>query len=701
MVKVAPSVVDGVPVAAEHEWETPLGNLLTRLRATIVRSVPPPRSGPVLEQLYAATNVFLFRSCVVGLPSILTFDVILWGQSNHRGLLIWSLLVLCAVSMHMRLTTLHRRPGDLTRKLAVRCATLALSAVAWGALPVLSLPPGQQEKWQALTTLLTVTVMAANAIFASPLRRIYLSFQVPLAVTAAVGLLLEGNRFAMLLAALLIYLLAATTVLHHQGNLVMVGAVQLGHDNKLLAEELSKERSELARTNHDLVEVNHQLEHQTRHDGLTGLASRSLFADRVEQALATSAGGKFKVAVLFIDIDRFKSINDSLGHDGGDALLIEVANRISACLREEDIAGRFGGDEFTVLLPQCRSVMHAITIARRIRSAIATGMDMGGEHISVTVSVGIACSQKNSQSPASLLRDADAALYQAKQNGRNRVEVFESSPVDPRAHSSEFDETELRKGFDAGQLQGWFQPEVDLFTGEITGAEALARWVHPDGVRNAGSFMHTVERSGLLDDLTNTVVKSIMAATPDFVGNLPGFRTHLNVSAKFLHNLDRIEGFIALADERQFDLRTLALEVTETAVIEDLPRASAWLQRARDAGMTVYLDDFGMGYCSLGVFAQLPVDGLKIDMSFVRQLTCSPTSRAIVRATVQLATDLDLHVIAEGVETTEQADALRDLGVRHAQGYLFSPAVAGQQFVNWLENGAPWQPTVQAAHSRR
>lgn len=668
-----------------------------RYTAAARRLVPPPRTGPVLEQLYAATNVGLMRSSIMAWPTIVVFNVFLWAQPDRTGLHVWTLAVACSTIFHASLSKLHQRSGRLAAKLSFRSATLVGAGIGWGALPSLALPAGHQEKWQALTALFVVTVLSANTIFAAPLRRIFLSFQVPLALTAAIGFTYEGNRFALLLAGLMIYCLVATTLLHHLGNTVVVDAVQLGHDNRILAEELTTERSDLARANHDLLEVNHQLEHQTRHDGLTGLASRALFAERVESALAKSSGRDSTVAVLFIDIDRFKSINDSLGHEGGDALLIEVARRVSANLRVEDLAGRFGGDEFTVLLPNCRTLVHALTIARRIRSSIASGVDLCGEHVAVTVSIGIACSAIDAESPASLLRDADAALYRAKQNGRNRVEVFEPSPVELRTPSFEYDEAELRRGFDSREITGWFQPEVDLHTGEINGAEALARWVHTDGVRNAGSFMHTVERSGLLDDLTTAVVESITHAAPGFGRVRPAFRTHLNVSAKFLHNLDRIDGFITIAHEHGFDLRGLALEVTETAVIEDLPRASAWLQRARDAGMTIFLDDFGMGYCSLGVFAQLPVDGLKIDMSFVRQLTCSATARAIVRATVQLATDLDLHVIAEGVETTEQADVLRDLGVRHAQGYLFSPAVTGEKLTGWLQDGAPWQAAFQVA----
>jgi diguanylate cyclase (GGDEF)-like protein len=423
-----------------------------------------------------------------------------------------------------------------------------------------------------------------------------------------------------------------------------------------------------------------QLAHGALHDPLTGLPNRTLFRDRCLQALTGIGRTTSGLAVLFIDLDGFKQVNDSLGHAAGDHLLVEVADRVRHVLRAGDTVSRFGGDEFTVLGAALDSRHDATRLAQRITQVLAEPFEIAERKISLTCSIGIAFTFERDTDPDRLIHDADLAMYRAKERGGACFEVFGQSLRARTAKRREV-EGELRAALDQGQLRVAYQPQVELATGRMTGLEALVRWQHPErGVVTAGEFIRVAEDTGMIHALGRWVLGE---ACRDYVswraaGALEeDVEMAVNLSPRQLARGDIVDTTATALAETGMNPRRLCLEVTEGAVVSNGARAGSVLKRLKALGICIAIDDFGVGYASLGYLERFPIDMLKIDRSLVDGVACQARKQRVVATVMALAETLELTVIAEGIELPEDAQQLMALGCRYGQGYLYARPTEG------------------------
>ena len=426
----------------------------------------------------------------------------------------------------------------------------------------------------------------------------------------------------------------------------------------------------------DRKALEERLLHQAFHDDLTGLPNRSVFLDRLEHARTRGASDGSTQAVLFIDVDRFKLINDSLGHRVGDEVLRAVAYRLAGVLSTADTVARFGGDEFTVLLENLPGPGAAARTAEAVLRALQPSMRAGGRDVSVTVSVGIAIAEPGN-APADLLAAADIAMYQAKSSGRNRY-VVATADADEQARARLDLEVELRRAVQQGQLEVHYQPVLHAGSGALYGLEALVRWRHPRlGLLAPAHFMAVAEESGLVIEIGAWVLEQACAAGVDWERDHPGQPVVMavNLSARQFQQSDLCEQVADVLRRTGLRPQLLALEITETVVMEDTATTLATLRALKQLKVRLSIDDFGTGYSSLSYLKRFPVDAVKIDKSFVDGLAGSPVDREIVRAVIRLAAAVGMQTIAEGVETTSQRQELEQLGCTMLQGYLLSRPV--------------------------
>ncbi len=429
---------------------------------------------------------------------------------------------------------------------------------------------------------------------------------------------------------------------------------------------------------HDTTErkqIEQRLAYDAYHDHLTGLSNRTAFHEALKRALARSRRHGRPNAVLFLDLDRFKLINDSLGHEVGDHLLIEVAERLRVCLRPEDVVSRFGGDEFAILLEDIAGNDDAIQVADRVVALLRQPLTVASREIFLTTSIGIAIGGQNPIEPGEILREADQAMYRAKAAGGCRWELFDETLAPRMVERLEL-ETELWRAVDRGELLLHFQPEVSLCTGQMRAAEALVRWQHPErGLLPPASFVPLAEETDLIIAIDQFALAEACLCAREWQTELPGIAVSVNLSPRWLRRADAYEEIFNIVRASQLDPTLLQVEVTERLALGD-DEAAGVLDRLRAAGVRVAVDDFGTGHSALGYLRRFPIDVVKLDRSFVERVDHVSPEAAIVQAVIALGHALSMHVTAEGVERAEQLERLRALGCDGAQGHYFSVPVS-------------------------
>jgi diguanylate cyclase (GGDEF)-like protein/PAS domain S-box-containing protein len=431
-----------------------------------------------------------------------------------------------------------------------------------------------------------------------------------------------------------------------------------------------------------------QMVHLAEHDSLTGLPNRLLLNDRVSQAIVLASRHKKKIALLFLDLDGFKHINDSLGHPIGDKLLQTTGNRLVECVRATDTVSRQGGDEFVVLLSEVAHPEDAAITARRMLQAVAEPQSIDLHDLRVTTSIGLSVYPHDGLDAETLIKNADTAMYQAKENGRQGYQFFKAE-MNVRAVERQSIEESLRRALERQEFAVHYQPKVNLRTGKITGAEALVRWTDPTrGPVSPAQFIPVAEDSGLILPIGKWVLREACNQARVWAdAGLPAATMAVNVSAVEFLQKNFLEDVFRILKETGMDPRSLELEVTESVLMKRAESAVSALQELRARGVHIAVDDFGTGYSSLSYLRKFPIDALKIDQSFVRQITTAPDDSTIVSAIISLGRSMKLRVIAEGVETQEELAFLQVHQCHEAQGYYFSKPVPSDQFAKLLESG--------------
>ncbi len=460
-----------------------------------------------------------------------------------------------------------------------------------------------------------------------------------------------------------------------KGNISrLVAAVE----RELLEAELRRERKRVEAT----------VQRQASHDVLTDLPNRTLFKDRLTLALAHANRYRNMLAVLFVDLDRFKNIIDTLGPAVGDRLLQGVAERLASCLDEGDTLARLGGDEFVVLLPRLQRADKAVKLAQRVLEVLKPVFVFNGHELHITTSIGISLYPYDGTDVDTLLKNADTALYRAKEQGRNNYQLY-TPAMNARAFERLAMENSLRKALERQQFLLHYQPMVDVAQGQIVGAEALVRWQHPDlGLVYPAEFIPLAEETGLIVPLGEWVLRAACAQTQAWhKAGYPNLTVAVNLSARQFQHQGLMDTIARVLRETELDPRTLELEITESIAMQNADFTNVILRHLKDMGVRIAMDDFGTGYSSLSYLRKFPIDTLKIDQSFVRDLTTDLNDAAIANAIIVLAHSLKLKVIAEGVETAEQEAFLKAHHCDKFQGYLFSRPLTAVQFEQLLFQG--------------
>jgi PAS domain S-box-containing protein len=462
----------------------------------------------------------------------------------------------------------------------------------------------------------------------------------------------------------------------------------------------------------ELKQAQEKLLHDAFHDPLTNLPNRALFLDRLERTVARAKRhGDYKFAVLFIDIDRFKIVNDSLGHHAGDELIIQFSKRILHSLRLEDVISRpttshspanewntkddtlarLGGDEFTVLLDDLRSPTDSIRVASRIQQSLVEPFVIAGQEVFTTASIGIAASSQSYASAADVLRDADIAMYRAKAQGKARCEVFDQATRDLAVGRLKL-ETDLRRALEREEFRVYYQPIVSLTSGKIAGFEALVRWERPGvGIVGPEEFISVVEEMGLIVFIGNWVLRKACEQAHRWHLANPGERLltmSVNVSGRQFKQPDIVEQVEKIVRETQVDPAAIKLEVTETVTMDNAERTIGIVNGLKNLGVRLSIDDFGTGYSSLSYLRRFPIHTLKIDRSFVQNLPSNPENLEIVRTIIALARNLGMDVVAEGAETEDEIKQLKVLECDFGQGYFFSRPVDSEEADDLLRKAA-------------
>jgi len=437
----------------------------------------------------------------------------------------------------------------------------------------------------------------------------------------------------------------------------------------------------------DRKESEKTIRHQALHDPLTNLPNRQEMSQRIDHALEIAKRHNRQLAVMFLDLDRFKNYNDNLGHAVGDTVLKVVATRLQASLRSEDSVARFGGDEFIVLIEDISAGIDAVSVAEKILKAVALPLQVGEHMLHPTVSIGIAVFPSDGTTREALKKHSDIALYRAKANGRNRFCLYDDSmqTYDTQKFNLEND---LRLAISRKEIVLYYQPIVSLKNNKLVAFEALARWKHPTkGLLQAGDFIPLAEESGMILALGEEVLCMACGQFKTWQSEgLNGFRLAVNLSAQQFNEVDFISKLTTLLHDCNMPGRSLELEITESVAMLDLERTISNLKQLKKIGTRISIDDFGTGYSSLSYLKRFPVHNLKIDRSFVKHCITSEQDASIIRTIISMAHNLNMRVTAEGVETEQQQNFLASLGCNEAQGFLIHPPMPVEEVSLWIKN---------------
>ncbi|MEM7554948.1 MAG: EAL domain-containing protein [Cyanobacteria bacterium P01_A01_bin.84] len=471
--------------------------------------------------------------------------------------------------------------------------------------------------------------------------------------------------------------------------------------NSTLEERIKERTQELENTLQRLRQeigerrnLQNQLIDIALHDSLTGLPNRLLFVQQLKKALSRAKQEKsYRFAVLFLDCDRFKMVNDSLGHLIGDELLLAISARLQSVLNNQDTLARFGGDEFAILLEELTDIETAITVAEKILEKLSLAFNLSRYEIFMNASIGIIWGNHEYEQPEHLLRDVDTAMYRAKDNGRARYHIF-----NPLMHQEAIKllelENDLRRAIDREEFLLYYQPIISLTTGKISGFEALVRWQHPSrGLLSPNDFIPLAEETGLIVAINTWVLETACQHLNHWQNNFAGkwqINISINLSTRLFSQPDLISKIDKIIETTQVNPNYLELEITETAIMEYSQSAKDIIKNLRQREIRLIMDDFGTGYSSLTYLHSLPVSGLKIDQSFVKIMQSNPDNMGLVPAIVSIAHSMGISAIAEGVETKKQLSQLRSFNCDFAQGYLFSEAVSHDKVLSIIVNAPQW-----------
>ena len=621
--------------------------------------------------------------------------LVYWNHVPLHDMVAWSVVVVAATGFWIGSATAYqrrRRRGLPVGRWIIGLVAVGAAGLAWASLPYFVHFSSLDPELRDLYLLYLIALTAGNTVGTAARRDYFLSFQLCLLVPTEIAILATPDRTTRFIGLAVPLYFVTMAVLHHEVHSVVMSELRL--------------RFRMDDANRELRALNRQLGEIALHDDLTGAANRVAFVDALSHVVMGLRRGDGGVGIVFLDLDRFKVVNDSLGHQGGDELLVQAADRIRTVLREGDVVARFGGDEFTVLLRDVRNVSEAVDAAQRIHDSFHEPFFLLGRSVPVTASVGVTFSGTARVTPQDLLRQADEAQYLAKERGRNRVETY-SRALHPSTQRRLDQEEELRRALVEGEIVAHFQPQIDLSTGRVVGAEALARWNHPlRGVLSAAEFVPLAEKSDLILDVDTAVWASAFDARVALADAGCGseFRIWCNVSAHQLTTDAPISGLLQQLEKAGCPTTGIGIELTETAAMAHLDLAAEQIERVRGLSVRVALDDFGTGHSSLTLLRSLSVDEVKIDRTFVAGMATSPRDLAIVRAMCNLGREVGLLVVAEGVEQLDQAAMLRGLRCDRAQGFLWAPGVPLGEFLGLMHaafttgSGMPaGEPAVQVA----
>jgi diguanylate cyclase (GGDEF)-like protein len=458
---------------------------------------------------------------------------------------------------------------------------------------------------------------------------------------------------------------------------------------------ISELRARLHRSNDELSEALASVRQIATHDHLTGLTNRVLFNEELQHALARVERHRRPAALFVLDLDRFKVINDTLGHQFGDRVLQETAKRLLGCVRESDILARLGGDEFVILLEEFGEDSNLTEIARKLLASVAELDSIDGREIGLSVSIGICAAPADGRDAKTLFANADIAMYRAKEMGRNNY-CFYSSEIHTYTLEKLALEAGLRHALERREFRVHYQPKIEITTGTITGVEALLRWQHPErGLIPPDKFIPLAEATGLIVPIGLWTLREVCERGKAWQSlDLPRFPIAVNLSATQFRQHDLVPQLAAILKSTGFDPKYLELEITESVVMQDPDKVVMKLETLRRMGIRLAIDDFGTGYSTLGYLKRFPINNLKVDRSFVRDLAHSSDDVAITRAVIAMAHSLGMNVIAEGVELKEQFDVLREEGCDEFQGWLCRPALAEEDLLHFIRDTV----TSVAAH---